>query len=505
MPDHGTGDGNGDGSEQHAESVATPVQGQAYAPLASGGDREIPEASASGIVAWRDAFYRRTLAVADVVAAISALCIGVLALGEGDTLSPLLLAGIPLVVLVSKVIGLYDRDEHLLGKTTLDEAPALFQVATLYTLLIMLGEPAFLDKGALGRDQIAGVWIFLFLFMLFGRVLARQMALLVAPPERCLVVGDPLAAERVRKKLESSQTINGQYVGRVPLVSGVPQDGEESLLGQVEELGAILAEHDIHRVVIAPRTADSEQLLDTIRLVKAMGVKVSLLPRMFEVVGSSVRFDDVEGLTLLGVPRFGLSKSSHILKRAVDLAGSSIALIVLAPAMALIALAVKLSSRGPVFFRQCRIGRHGREFEMLKFRTMVADADTRKGDLVHLNEAEGLFKIAGDPRITRVGRFLRRLSLDELPQLFNVLRGDMSLVGPRPLVVDDDRRVEGWHRRRLDVPPGMTGVWQVLGSSRVPLNEMVTLDYLYAANWSVWLDMKIMLRTVPYMVARRGM
>jgi lipopolysaccharide/colanic/teichoic acid biosynthesis glycosyltransferase len=173
--------------------------------------------------------------------------------------------------------------------------------------------------------------------------------------------------------------------------------------------------------------------------------------------------------------------------------------------LAWIAVTIKLTSPGPVLFRQRRVGRNGRVFEMLKFRTMVDGADAQKEALKSLNEAHGLFKIADDPRITKVGRFLRRASLDELPQLFNVLRGEMSLVGPRPLVTDEDSEIEGWRRRRLVVPPGMTGFWQLLGSSRVPRDEMVKIDYLYGANWSLWVDVKILLRTLPHVLARRGL
>jgi lipopolysaccharide/colanic/teichoic acid biosynthesis glycosyltransferase len=158
-----------------------------------------------------------------------------------------------------------------------------------------------------------------------------------------------------------------------------------------------------------------------------------------------------------------------------------------------------------VLYRQQRVGRDGRTFSMAKFRTMVDRADRQKEALRHHNQADGLFKIADDPRITRVGRLLRRTSLDELPQLINVLRGQMSLVGPRPLVPEDDQRVEGWYRRRLHLTPGMTGRWQVLGSARIPLQEMVKLDYLYAANWSLWLDVKIMLRTIGFVLSRRGL
>jgi lipopolysaccharide/colanic/teichoic acid biosynthesis glycosyltransferase len=214
----------------------------------------------------------------------------------------------------------------------------------------------------------------------------------------------------------------------------------------------------------------------------------------------------LHGVTVMGVRRFDLTRSSAKVKRGFDLLGVGLGLLVMGPAMLVIAVAIKLDSRGPVFFRQLRVGRHGERFHVFKFRTMVPDAEQLKDSLRHRNEAqEGLFKIADDPRVTRVGHLLRKLSLDELPQIFNVLRGEMSLVGPRPLVIEEDQRVEGWHRRRLELMPGMTGHWQILGPSRVSLREMVAIDYLYVANWSLWTDIKILLRTVPYVLARRGL
>ena len=195
-----------------------------------------------------------------------------------------------------------------------------------------------------------------------------------------------------------------------------------------------------------------------------------------------------------------------MIKRSFDLAATLLGLLLIAPLMAMIAVAIKLDSRGPVFFRQRRVGRDDEVFEIYKFRTMVEDADAQRAALANRNEAGGgLFKIEDDPRITRVGRFLRRTSLDELPQLLNVLRGDMALVGPRPLVVDEDCLIEGHQRHRLLVPPGVTGLWQIFGSARIPLDEMVKIDYLYGANWSLWLDIKILLRTVPFVLGRRGL
>jgi lipopolysaccharide/colanic/teichoic acid biosynthesis glycosyltransferase len=174
--------------------------------------------------------------------------------------------------------------------------------------------------------------------------------------------------------------------------------------------------------------------------------------------------------------------------------------VVVAPVIAAIALAIRLDSKGPIFFRQIRVGRDGRQFSILKFRSMVVGAEAEKDRLRAMNEAgEGLFKLTNDPRVTRVGDVLRRTSLDELPQLFNVIRGEMSLVGPRPLVVDEDAQVLGLDRSRLHLTPGMTGPWQVLGS-RVPMQEMVEIDYLYVSTWSLWLDVKILLRTIKHVV-----
>jgi lipopolysaccharide/colanic/teichoic acid biosynthesis glycosyltransferase len=189
----------------------------------------------------------------------------------------------------------------------------------------------------------------------------------------------------------------------------------------------------------------------------------------------------------------------------MDVTGAAFGLLVLAPLGALVALAITLDTTGPVSFRQSRVGRDGRTFQMIKFRSMIDGAEAQRAALQALNETDGIFKLSKDPRVTRVGRLLRRTSIDELPQLINVLRGDMSLVGPRPLVLDEDRLVEGRHRERLALAPGMTGPWQVLGPTRPPLSEMVKTDYLYAANWSLWSDVKILLRTFGHVTGQRGL
>jgi len=479
-----------------------PVLGSLLAGRARA-SREMPEGPAPVSVLRRDALYRRSLAIADVLSAALALVFGVSVLGTDSLLLPVV-AVVPLVILVSKIVGLYDRDERVLKKTTLDEAPALFRVATLYVLLVWAAEPVFID-GTLGRDQLLGLWLLLLLAMLASRVTARRVARAVASEERFLVVGDAHAHGLVTRKLERNHGVKAAVVGFVGLgreAAGPPPGA----LGDLDSLGLVVAEQDIDRVIVAPESSsESVDILYAIRVSKSLGIKVSVLPRLFEVVGSSVEFDELEGLTLLGLRSHGLARSSAALKRGVDLVGAGLGLVLLAPLLLMMAAVVKLDTRGSVFFRQRRMGRADREFRMLKFRTMVEGAENQRAALSHRNEAVGLFKIQDDPRITRTGRFLRRASLDELPQLFNVLRGEMSLVGPRPLVPDEDRHITGWDRRRLLVRPGMTGLWQIFGSARVPLEQMVKIDYLYGANWSLWLDAKIVLRTVPYVLGRRGL
>ena len=402
------------------------------------------------------------------------------------------------MVLLGKVLGLYDRDELVLRKTTLDEVPKLFQVATLTALMLSLGASVAIS-GEMGHKQTLGFWLLLAVLLPLARCAARAIAWRAAEPERCLLVGDPAACDRAIGKIEDSPGVHADVVAQIDLESAADVDDAAAVLALVS------TERDVHRVVIAPPANDQGEVLNLIRVAKNLGLKVSVLPRMLEVVGSSVEFDDLEGVNVLGVRRFGLTRSSWLIKRGLDVLVSTVALVVLAPLFAALGLAIKLDSRGPVLFSQHRVGRGGRLFRMAKLRTMVQDAERRKAELADRNEADGLFKIADDPRITRVGSWLRRTSLDELPQLVNVLRGEMSLVGPRPLVLEDDQHVEGWYRRRLQLKPGMTGRWQVLGSARIPLHEMVKLDYLYVANWSLWGDVKILLRTIQFMVGRRGL
>jgi exopolysaccharide biosynthesis polyprenyl glycosylphosphotransferase len=453
----------------------------------------------------RDALFRRTLAVADLVAIVGAFVLTAQLSSRSAQLTWAGIAGVPILLVGAKLYGLYDRDETLLRKTTLDEAPKLFHVATLCVLVAWLAG-GLLVNGTLNRHEAVFLWLTLAMLMILARAGARAIALRVAPAERCLFIGDETSARMIRSKLADHGGVNAKLVAHLDLEEVTPWSTDVSSPDKLSQVRDLARDLDVHRAIVAPRSADAGEMLNLVRTLKAVGVRVSVLPRLLEVVGSSVEFDDLHGVTLMGVRRFDLTRSSAIVKRVFDLLGASIVLLVLSPLMVVIAVAIKLDSGGPVFFRQLRVGRHGKRFYMLKFRTMIPEAEALKDSLRDRNEAqEGLFKIGDDPRVTRVGGFLRKTVQDELPQLINVVKGEMSLVGPRPLVIEEDRRIEGWHRQRLELMPGITGHWQILGPALVPLREMVAIDYLYVANWSLWTDIKIMLRTVPFIIGRRGM
>jgi exopolysaccharide biosynthesis polyprenyl glycosylphosphotransferase len=471
--------------EYAPNAAALPAPGAAPVPAAR------PRRSAA--VATRDAFQRRALATSDAIAALLAFGVAVGLMGPNAL--RLASAGIvPVVVLAAKLVGLYDRDELLIHKTTADEVPAVFQLATVTALVSWLLEGVLLT-GPLGHGQVLVLWVLLVAGTVGGRWLVRKFAERLAEPERCLLIGDLRARDRLSAKLVD-QGAKAQIVARFDPTAGPRND--------YDELEAIVESQEIHRVIMVPDHSDPDGIVDLVRAAKGLGVRVTVVPGILEVVGSTVAFDNIGGLPLLGVRAFGLSRSSRAVKRIFDLTLSSVALLVTAPLLGLVAVAVRLDSRGPVFFRQTRVGRDERRFRIFKFRTMVPDAESLKAGLAELNQADGLFKIDDDPRITRLGRFLRRSSLDELPQIFNVFLGHMSIVGPRPLILDEDARITGFDRRRLHLTPGMTGHWQILGSARVPMAEMVKIDYLYVAGWTLWADIKLLLRTIPYVLARRG-
>ncbi|MBV9310945.1 MAG: sugar transferase, partial [Solirubrobacterales bacterium] len=270
------------------------------------------------------------------------------------------------------------------------------------------------------------------------------------------------------------------------------------------DLAEVVGRLGIDRVLVSHNDIDEPQMVAMLHQCRRLGIKMTVVPRLFDALGPAVALDEVEGITVLGINPPVLSRSSRALKRLMDVVGAFFALVLSAPVLLVIVLAIKLDSKGTVLFRQQRIGRGGKRFWLVKFRTMRPDAEAMTAELLSASEDPHWLKLDHDPRVTRVGRKLRMLSLDELPQLWNVLKGEMSLVGPRPLIEREAHQLEEWAWARIDLTPGLTGLWQVLGRTNIPFAEMAKLDYVYVTNWSLWGDIRLLLRTLPVVFSRRG-
>jgi exopolysaccharide biosynthesis polyprenyl glycosylphosphotransferase len=281
--------------------------------------------------------------------------------------------------------------------------------------------------------------------------------------------------------------------------------GPFKALGPLSNLPQAIEEEKADEVVITLPWMYHRKIMRIVRECERRRVRASIVPDIFQMSLTRVDVEDLGGVPLIGVHDVTISRSALMMKRVFDILGAAVGLLLAAPFMALVALAIRLDSPGPIFFTQDRVGLGGRTFRIFKFRSMHIGADADREALEDLNEADGpLFKIRDDPRLTRVGRFLRRTSMDELPQLFNVLRGDMSLIGPRPPLPCEVEQYQEWHRRRLEAPPGITGLSQVSGRSHLTFDETVLLDVYYIENWSPWLDLKIMIRTIPKVIGGEG-
>jgi exopolysaccharide biosynthesis polyprenyl glycosylphosphotransferase len=419
---------------------------------------------------------------------------------------------LPVWVVAAKVYGLYDKDEERTDHSTTDDFAGVFHLITVGTfLLYAVSREMRLFAPQLGKLLV--FWILAIASVALLRAAARTYCRRqINYLQNTIIVGAGEVGQRVARKLLNHPEYGINLVG---FVDGDPLDrapGLEhlSVLGQREDLPELIDLLDVERVIVAFSNDHHEEQLELIRNLNALSIQVDIVPRFFDVLNGSVDFHTIEGLPVCSLPPARLSRSSKAVKRGLDLVGAIIGLLALAPLFALIALAIKLDSPGPVFFRQVRVGERKRRFRMWKFRSMIADADVRKSEVAHLNKHltpggdPRMFKIDRDPRVTRVGSILRRSSLDELPQLLNVLRGEMSLVGPRPLIVDEARFVHEWGQRRLDLRPGMTGLWQVLGRDEIAFEEMVRLDYRYVTSWSLFADFKLIARTVPLVLSSRS-
>jgi exopolysaccharide biosynthesis polyprenyl glycosylphosphotransferase len=429
---------------------------------------------------------------------------------EGPSLSASVtreLPFLPLFLLAMALYGLYQRDQRRLRTTSFldigrrNHALALGAVATL---AVSAGLHRIFGFAKLG-------WVEVLLMCLpatalmplaragVGQVMRHQGTM----RSRVVIVGSGAVASSLAQRLKSCADIElvGFVDDRPYLLPSGPL-GEP--LGTITDLPRICAQSGVDRVLVAFSQSSPAWVVEMLRRLPS-NVRISVVPRLFELVTWQSHIEELHGLTVMDVAPPSLGPLSRATKRSLDIVVSAGTLLVLTPMMVATAIAVKLTSSGPVFFRQDRIGYKGKTFRIIKFRTMQEGAEEIKIDLRDNNEVDGpLFKLHHDPRVTSIGRFLRAYSLDEVPQLFNVLVGHMSLVGPRPFVPDESAGIDGWAARRFEVRPGMTGLWQVSGRSDLPFEELRQLDYAYVASWSLGWDIKILWHTPGTVFAHRG-
>lgn len=324
---------------------------------------------------------------------------------------------------------------------------------------------------------------------------------------RAIIVGAGEVGRTIMRTVVARPGLGYRIVG---FVDDNPEKGDSNIgrfegLGPIENLPKLIEEHDVDEVIITLPWMYHRKIMAVVRACQQRNVNVHIVPDLFQMSLSRVDVDDLGGVPLVGVREVGFGQQVRTIKRAIDIVGGAVCLTLGAPLLGLIAVAIRLDSPGPVIFRQTRVGANGRRFQIYKFRSMVEGAEEELDDLRDLNEVDGpVFKMRDDPRVTRVGRFLRRTSLDELPQFWNVLRGDMSLVGPRPPLPSEIDEYAEWHKKRLEVRPGVTGLWQVSGRSLLSFDEQALLDIYYIENWSLWLDFQILLRTIPQVLFASG-
>ncbi|HLF28388.1 MAG TPA: undecaprenyl-phosphate glucose phosphotransferase [Anaerolineae bacterium] len=420
---------------------------------------------------------------------------------------PFVVGLIVLQLIMFRIGGAYDlrRNPTWLDMLTVIVRSALLSVvlliiATFFNLAVLFSRLLFLYNAVLIIVYLSfsrAIWV---------AVLAqlRRRGIGVA---RTLIVGAGEVARTVLRTIIARPELGFHVVG---FVDDHPERratdiGSFRALGALDSISALLATHSIDEVIVTLPWSDHPRILRIVQLCEARGVRPRIVPDLFQMSLTSVDVDDLGGIPLIAMRTPSLSGVNLLVKRVLDLVVGLPLTALLLPLIALLALAIKLDSPGPVFFRQARVGLNGQLFCCFKFRSMRRGAEEELAQLRHRNEASGpLFKIKADPRRTRVGRILRRTSLDELPQLFNVLRGEMSLVGPRPPLPDEVDEYKDWHKQRLVARPGMTGLWQVSGRSDLSFEEGVLLDIYYIENWSLLLDIKTLLRTIPKMLSGNG-
>ncbi len=408
-----------------------------------------------------------------------------------------------------------------------DDAIRIFKATAIGSLLIVAA--AFLYRGGFefrAFSYARGVFIADFVFVLLGvgaiRLFIRSVQTFVRSRQinliPTLVVGRGHEASMFIREMRERPALGYRVIGVVDTQTAEPGDYEGvPVVGTLEGLPEAIRDSGANEVIIADPQVNGDALFEVMmRCGRRRGVEFRIAPSLFNCLPRKTEIDQIGVLPMIRLFREPLSSGARILKRTFDLVTSALAITLLFPLWLLIALLIKLDSKGPVLYTQERVGMDGRLFLLYKFRTMAANSDSElhreyqrafiagRAEANLGDDQKPTYKLFADPRITRVGKFLRKTSLDEVPQLLNVLFGDMSIVGPRPPIPYEVEAYELWHRKRLDMKPGVTGLWQVSGRNRLPFEEMVRLDLFYIENWSLLLDLKIILRTGFVMLGREG-
>jgi exopolysaccharide biosynthesis polyprenyl glycosylphosphotransferase len=465
--------------------IVTPDASVALEPLASAGRRDLR--------------LRRHLLAADVLAGsfVGALC--ALVAGLAPARIPEVAVAVALAwPILASICGLYAVTPLRTWASGVGDAPRLAVTTLLvswpvYGLLMAFDAPRSM-LGALTAVALLPV----------GAAVSRSAARATVHRtaslrQRTVILGSGAVAADLVARLERYPELGLDAIGFIDDDAHDPGDIGLPDLGGLDALPDLIADGQVDRVMIAFTRAGHEDLLHCVRVCRDAGVPVDIVPRLFEFLDGARYLEQIGGIPLVSIQVPEFSRSSQILKRGLDIVVAGILLLAVLPLMLVIALAIKLDSRGPVFFTQVRVGRGGRRFRLLKFRSM------RVGSPVLVRADGAIVKEQWDTRVTRVGRVLRRFSVDEAPQLLNVLWGDMSMVGPRPLVLAEAAALtQEWQSRRADLRPGLTGPWQVSGRSHIPFADMIKLDYQYVAGWSLARDVEILLATFPAVLTGRG-
>lgn len=407
-----------------------------------------------------------------------------------------------------QLFGVYEeRKPH---SSMIDELAGLFMAVSLASLFLL--GLLFLYRGFwFSRLVILNAWIISFILLSLNRLIGLWFSRFLFKRgigiKRTLIVGAGEMGQALALKILTDKFSGRKVVGYLdddPVKQGKTYH-EIKVVGQVRDLRAVIRKSGAQEVVFASSRIPHQTILDLITECETLQVEFKIVPGMLELMASRVDVDAIGGIPLVAISEIGLKGFKAVVKRSTDIAFSSIFILLFSPILLAAAAAVKIDSKGPLIFAQKRVGKDGKLFYMYKFRSMVEGAEEMLSELEARSETEGhIFKIKEDPRMTRVGRFIRRFSIDELPQLFNVLKGDMSLVGPRPPLPKEVEKYSSWHMKRLRVAPGITGLWQVSGRSLLPFEDMVRLDIYYIENWSLWQDFKILCRTLPVVLTSSG-